>query len=317
MEDLDTERRNFRAKTPISSELIAQIDAHYGGGLTNWKMRYWPLVIRQRKSIEFLHIAATQLFETARLGRVDALDILNEVIACTNRLQCHQILCPACRDKRQKESAAKAIKAFADYSNEDIKFMTLLIGVEQHANALPSLMTEFRTNFAQRLRNNINALGSPALPFKMIGAFEIDLKNMGTQSDASFASRDLIKHLGYKQKPFKPQYLLHLHAIVGPLDDDRKDLLSSLVERSLGKSLLPHQLDFRWHVTKPKDENLRTLASYMFKARLQFADNIFDDNRMQKKARYHTPYKGAVLVDYLNAVNGMQNFKGLKFDFGV
>jgi hypothetical protein len=55
----------------------------------------------------------------------------------------------------------------------------------------------------------------------------------------------------------------------------------------------------------------------MFKARLQFADNIFDDNHMQKKTRYHTPYKGNVLVDYLNVVNDMQNFKGLKFDFGV
>jgi hypothetical protein len=55
----------------------------------------------------------------------------------------------------------------------------------------------------------------------------------------------------------------------------------------------------------------------MFKARLQFADNIFDNNVMQKRSRYHTPYKGNVLVDYLNVVNKMQNFKGLKFDFGV
>ena len=55
----------------------------------------------------------------------------------------------------------------------------------------------------------------------------------------------------------------------------------------------------------------------MFKARLQFADNIFDDNLMQKQTRYHTPYKGKVLVDYLKIVNEMQNFKGLKFDFGA
>src|SRR5664280_1924932 len=110
MEDFDTERRNFRTKTPISSEVIAQIDSYYHGGLTDWKSRYRPLVIRQRKNIEFLHIAATQLYESARLGCPDALDILDEVIACTSANQCHQILCPACRD-------------FSNYSEKDIKFM--------------------------------------------------------------------------------------------------------------------------------------------------------------------------------------------------
>ena len=316
MEDFDTERRNFRTKTPISSEVIAQIDAHYSGGLTNWKMRYRPLVIRQRKSIEFLHIAATQLFETARSGRGDALNILDEVIACTSSNQCHQILCPACRDKTQTHAAAKAITAFADYSDEDLKFMTLLIRVVQVANKLKPLMDAFRNNFWYKLRDNAKKLGIDTHSFKMMGAFEIDLKNTATQSDASLASRDLIK-LGYDPGPRQSQYLLHLHAIVGPLNDERKAVLSGLIERPLGVPLLSHQLDFRWHETKPKDDNLRNLASYMFKARLQFADNIFDNNVMQKRSRYHTPYKGNVLVDYLNVVNKMQNFKGLKFDFGV
>jgi hypothetical protein len=210
MEDFDTERRNFRTKTPISSEVIAQIDAHYSGGLTNWKMRYRPLVIRQRKSIEFLHIAVTQLYESARLGCPDALDILDEVIACTSANQCHQILCPACRDLVQKRAADKALTAFSNYSEEDIKFMTLLIRVEQDANELPPLMSAFRNDFVQRLRNNAKGLGTQALPFKMMGAFEIDLKNMATQWDASLCSRELVKQLGYDRKIFKPQYLLHL-----------------------------------------------------------------------------------------------------------
>jgi hypothetical protein len=317
MEDFDTERRNFRTKTPISSEVIAQIDAHYSGGLTNWKMRYRPLVIRQRKSIEFLHIAVTQLYESARLGCPDALDILDEVIACTSANQCHQILCPACRDKTQTHAADKALTAFANYSEKDIKFMTLLIRVEQDANKLKPLMDAFRNNFWYKLRDNAKKLGIDTHSFKMMGAFEIDLKNTATQSDASLASRDLIKQLGYDPGPRQSQYLLHLHAIVGPLNDERKAVLSGLIERPLGVPLLSHQLDFRWHETKPKDDNLRNLASYMFKARLQFADNIFDNNVMQKRSRYHTPYKGNVLVDYLNVVNKMQNFKGLKFDFGV
>src|ERR1035437_9365515 len=99
MEEPDCPRYNFRTKTPISFELIAQIDALYDGGLTKWKTRYWPLVLRQRKNIDFFHIAATQLFETARLGHGDALNILEEVIRFTNKRPCYQILCPACLDQ--------------------------------------------------------------------------------------------------------------------------------------------------------------------------------------------------------------------------
>src|ERR1035437_9661602 len=112
MEDFDTERRNFRTKTPISSELIAQIDSYYHGGLTDWKSRYRPLVTRQPKNIEFLHIAVTQLYESDRLGCPDALDILDEVIACTSPNWCQKILCPACREKARKRAADKGVTAF-------------------------------------------------------------------------------------------------------------------------------------------------------------------------------------------------------------
>jgi hypothetical protein len=197
MEDFDTERRNFRTKTPISSEVIAQIDSYYHGGLTDWKSRYWLQVTRQPKKIEFLHIAVTQLYESARLGCPDALGILDEVIACTSANQCHQILCPACRDLVQKRAADKAFTAFSNYSEKDIKFMTLLIRVEQDANKLKPLMDAFRNNFWYKLRDNAKKLGTDTHSFKMMGAFEIDLKNTATQSDASLASRDLIKQLGY------------------------------------------------------------------------------------------------------------------------
>src|ERR1035437_7556176 len=183
MEEPDCPRYNFRTKTPISSELIAQIDALYDGGLTKWKTRYLPLVIRQRKNIEFFHIAATQLFETARHGHGDALNILEEVIRCTSANQCHQILCPACRDLVQKRAADKVLTAFSNYTDKDMNFMTLLIRVEQDANELKPLMDAFRNNFWYKLRDNAKKLGTDTHSFKMMGAFEIDLKNKATQSD--------------------------------------------------------------------------------------------------------------------------------------
>jgi hypothetical protein len=114
IEEPDCPVFNFRTKTEILAKTIAEIDAHFDGGLTKWKQRYRPLVLRQRKNMEFLHIAVTQLFETARTGNADALYILGEVIACTSARPCNQILCPACRDKRQKDTGNKALAAFAD-----------------------------------------------------------------------------------------------------------------------------------------------------------------------------------------------------------
>ena len=147
---------------------------------------------------------------------------------------------------------------------------------------------------------------------------ECGLKNKGTHADASWDSQKLIEGLGYDPAIMKSQYLLHLHAVVGPLNKERKKRLTGLIEKTFGESLLSHQLDIRsLHRDQTKSANLTNLASYMFKARLQFADNIFTDNKDKKRTRYHTPYKGKVLVDYLKVVDGMQNFKGLKFDFGV
>jgi hypothetical protein len=114
--------------------------------------------------------------------------------------------------------------------------MTLLIGVEQNANALPPLMSAFRHDFANKLRHNAVALGTETHPFKMIGAFEVDLKNMASQSDASLASQELVKQLGYNPKIFKSQYLLHLHAIIGAMDDERKDVITRSRPANVGEA---------------------------------------------------------------------------------
>lgn len=317
-EDFDCGDRCFKTKTPISAELLREIDAHYSGGLTAWKLRYRPLVIRQKDSIEFLNIAVTQLFESYRLGRSDALNILDQVIACTTACPCFKILCPACRAQRQSDTAKKVITAFANYRENEIKFMTLLIRVEKDADRLPDLIRSFRKRFTFSLHNHAEALGEDGLTFQMIGAFEIDLKNLSTQWDAGPESRELVKSLGYNPGIIQSQYLLHLHAVVGPMDIDRQEDLSCLIEKALGTELLPDQVRFgSLHEDKSKDDNLSRLASYMFKARLQFSDNVYDTKRMAKRARYHTPYKGKQLLDYLNIVDEMQNFKGLKYDFGI
>ncbi len=175
IEEPDCPFYNIKSKTLISAKTLADIDAHFDGGLTNWKLRYRPLVMRQRSNMTFLHIAATQLFETAQAGNGDALNILGEVLGCTSARPCNQILCPVCRDKRQRDTGIKAIVAFTNYPVQELKFMTLLIRVTKDADELPGLIKGFRTSFWNKLRNSAGHLGTAGLPFKMLGAFEIDL----------------------------------------------------------------------------------------------------------------------------------------------
>jgi hypothetical protein len=196
--------------------------------------------------------------------------------------------------------------------------MTLLIQVVEDTNKLEPLKDEFKMKFKNTLRNNAAALKIDNRGFKMKGAFEIDLKYYGLLTHASLRSIDLLKKLGLNRTHNRSQDLLHFHAIVGALDDEHEDKLKLLIGKSLDMQLLPSQVHFKsLHKTNTKNDNLRNLASYMFKARLQYADNIFDDNFLQKKASYKTPFKDKVLIDYLNAVDAMGNFNGLKFDYGL
>lgn len=301
--------------------LIKEIDAHYSGGLSAWEKRHQKLIVRDKHSRTALHISASQLYESYQKGHAGALTILDKVIACKSAWPCFQILCPACRDRKQQETGDDAVAEFAGYPREGLKLMTLLLCVEADASKLKGLIAIFRKAFNQALRNNRAGLSAPANKFKMIGAFEIDMKNLATQWDAGKASRQLVKDLGYNPKINASQYLLHLHAIVGDLDEKRKLHLKGVIEKALGKPLLPRQVHFKTlHATTAtvtQDDNLRALASYIYKARLQFSDNIFDNDLMEKRSKYHAPYAGKDLIGYLNAVNAMNNFKGLKFIFGI
>ena len=318
MEEPEFEAIRPRPKTPISAETLKRIDQYYADGLTKWKERYRDRLKEHRSNQEHFNITVTQLFESYENGHHDALPFLDKLIACQPSKKCWQIFCPACRAERQEDVATKTLEAFHDQDASDIKFMTLLIKIEKDALLLPDLLRTFRLKLQNKLRNNKVRLGKTLSPLKMIGAFEIDLKNLATQWDASLNTRDLIKKLGFDPKHKPSQYLLHLHAVVGPLDDARKDTLETLIENLLGQELLSHQLEFRsLHGDKTKEYNLSYLSHYMYKARLQFADNIFGNNLMQKRTKYHTPFKGRPLIDYLKVIDEMQNFKGLKFDYGI
>lgn len=314
MDNIDFEQRKPNHKTFVSQVTLQRADAHFDGKLTRWREHHATALKRHPTEGKFFDIAITQLFETYESGNEDALRCLDKLASCTQSSRCCQIFCPSCRSLRQDTAAIDLVTEFESVGESEIKFMTLLISVEQPAAALSQRLVDVRTRLRNAFHNNKIGLGVSDGPLSIIGAFECDLKNLATQADASRRTQELVKSLGFNPKQKSSQYLLHLHAVVGRLDEARQEALKAIIGKALGGPL-PYQLDFRsLYVSKTKEENLAALGHYMYKARLQFSDNIFDDNWMQKRAKYHTPYKGKELVDYLNVVDEMQNFKGLKFE---
>ena len=101
---------------------VKEIDNHYNSGLSDWEKRHQKLFIRDRYARKALHISVSQLFRSHQLGHADALTILDKVIACTSARPCFQILCPACRIKRQQDTGAKAVAEFSGYPGANLKF---------------------------------------------------------------------------------------------------------------------------------------------------------------------------------------------------
>ena len=302
----------------IPKAVLNAADHHLNGGLTKWKSRNDEFVQNHPHAIEAVDIAAVQLFETFGAGKhPEAMDMLEGFIKCKSSRPCYKILCPICRTTKQMQAADKAVAAFSSFQAEELRFVTILLPFETDAALMLQSIQTFRKQFNNQLHNNADKLDELQNPFKMMGAFEIDLKNVVTDSNLAPRSQKLMRDLGFKNQ-VAPQYLPHLHAIVGPMDDEKKKFVNGLIEKALGQPLAPWQVVYRsLHRHRAKEVNLSRLASYMFKARLQYADNIFADNEMEKQSRYHTPFKGLVLLNYLKAVEAAKNFKGLKFDFGI
>jgi hypothetical protein len=117
----------------------------------------------------------------------------------------------------------------------------------------------------------------------MLGAFEVDLVNLGTHLELAHDNRAMMKELGFKRQ-MRSHHFVHLHAIIGPLDKKRKRKLREIITAALGQDrLMPDQLQFDGLHKKSKEENLERIAHYMYKSRLQFSDYVYENQTMHKK----------------------------------
>lgn len=301
----------------ITKKQIEEVDEFLSGGLTLWVARNKNFLTSDPWSVKALNIAAWQLYESHKSGNQDAISFLNRVIACKTAKPCFQILCPMCRVAKQDKVSQKVQSAFGHFAADEIGFATMLLPIEKTASGYIQSIQSFRIAMKYQLRRRHMEL-SGVSPFKMCGAFEVDLKNLATHFDLSLRSRELMKGLGFDHKSVKPQYLPHLHAIIAPLDSKSRTAWTQCVESALGTKLLPDQMLIRaLHKNRPMLDNLDRMSRYMYKARLQYSENVLTDNPFGKSVRYTRPYKGKSLVDYLLFIDCIQNFKGLKCEYNM
>lgn len=314
--DASFKRLRANNKMIVSQTTLNAIDAHFNGGLAKCKKRNARALKVHKSNNDHFEILVSQLFEAyQKKTDVDALRVLERLIKCAPNNKCRQVICPACRNRKQTEATGNALQKLSAIPEAEIFMMTFLIKVVSTASELADVVANLRSKLHGGLRNNCAGLGTHLLPLKIIGAFEVDLVNLGTNYNLATKNRNLMKALGFNAKTLRSQYFVHMHALVAPLDLARRASLEKIFADALGQTQLePSQLHFKsLHSNKTKDENIKTIARYMHKARTQFAD-VVENGLMEMRKKYSTPYKGNQLVGFCHAMDTIGQFKGLKFE---
>ncbi len=66
-----------------------------------------------------------------------------------------------------------------------------------------------------------------------------------------------------------------------------------------------------------KDESIDRIARYMFKFRVQFADNLYG-KEVGMRAQYKELYPGPLMREYVKLIHSLQvnrGFKGFRFEY--
>jgi hypothetical protein len=315
--EAETFKHQHKTYAVASPSNQTETDDLLASAVDRYKRRNAPFLSTKTERDQ-LSVLVKRLVEAYELDLEDAVDHLKSILSCSRQKRCWRVLCPACRSIKQEHATKKMQQVFGDCSCHELKFMTLLLPIEKDASAIPDGLQVFRDDLHNRLRNNRKGLNAGLPELKIVGAYEIDLKNPIMYQFASTDSRELMRYLGYDTSIQEDQYMPHIHAIVGPLNDEREAALKALIEKSLGAPLISGQLQMKsLHSNKSKDVNLTTLARYMYKGRMQYCDNNYRDKDGQKRTTYGSPYPARSVTEFLNMLDEIQNFKGLRFEYGT
>ena len=243
----------------------------------------------------------------------EAVGIGAKIYGCTSRTPCNSPYCPMCRHRQQQILADDIQKAFGAVDDQQLFFMTILVSVHYD----PTELTPDRVRAAKKaFRNRIAVKSQTDDRYKgvrWIGAFEIDAK-YGSEV-LSVNQQNALTPLGFVEGEGRPFYLFHFHAVVDLAGIDAKEFRAALTER-----LYPHPYQIKLQglrSDKSKADNLRDLATYMLKFRLQHSDNVraSDDQQADefKRTQYLSLYRPDITRTVVKAVHCMGRFQGMTF----
>ena len=241
------------------------------------------------------------------VGKKDAAEIGINILECSKTIPCGSPFCPYCRHKEQQKRSVKALAKFANTAKSEMTFLTILhpVTYDPMADARDHI-----DDLRSSVRNALNYRGFNQV--KMLGGFEVDVKRR--QEAQSKRSRRVLTALDMDTTSAKSAFLVHLHSLVdlgGHSKDDVRSAFAGVFDK-------PYQVRLSYlRSDMGKDESIDRIARYMFKFRVQFADNLYA-NEVGLRARYNQLYPGELMREYVPLIHSLKTnnaFKGLHFKY--
>jgi hypothetical protein len=240
-------------------------------------------------------------------------DLLERVVDCTSSSPCNLVCCPVCRSKRQSKAVKSNLEIFRNATNEDSYFLTLLLPMASDLDETSKTIKNHRKNMYYVFREYKKKF--PNSNIDIVGAYEYDLKSINEYNMSSDRARKLFNQLGFEERKDESMWLPHLHAIVSPLQDDQVKTIRDLINvATFDTDKIPFSIELkRFREDKVVSENISEISKYLWKVRLQHADNIFLDNKDKKRSRYLSMFPVQDLYYLVSHIASQGSFKSLKF----
>ena len=229
----------------------------------------------------------------------DDLQVLGYCIfKCSPSYPCKSPLCNYCRTKIQKRYQNRVLKYFNSAMKKNIFWVTILDDLTYDpVKDVPKRSVSLKRKIKGAFQK------SPVICHaRVFAAFELDVKKTD-QMEENNAAINLLSQYGLLDNG-EAAFMPHYHAIVAIDDMTTPEQLAGELRKIFSKS---KQVSVgRLHLDKTKEDNLKTLARYMFKFRYQFADNILKD-----KPSYGSRFDDDTLRLYAQAVHSIIGERGL------
>ncbi|MDK9723096.1 MAG: hypothetical protein OEL53_18160 [Rhodospirillales bacterium] len=246
----------------------------------------------------------------------DAITIGLEIENCSGNKLCRSPFCPRCRYDQQQKAVDEVNTMFGTLQPSQLSFLTVLLPITYRIedvtlDYIKQVKKQFRNHMATRARHNPSYEN-----VRWYGAFEIDVKRV---SDVpSFATKKTLADLGYDLDDKRPAFLPHFHVIV-----DRGDISRDAFRAGLTENLYPGHRQVRCQELRSDKnyaDNLRDLATYMLKFRIQHADNIgtgyAGEKSEYKRTKYTALYETELVRSVVKSVHRLGRFQSLIFRTG-